>query len=138
MFMEITSELFLELSNGGCFEPAKYDRKDRRAASRVQISLEATVLRLSRATNAKPMAVIVINLSIRGVGFECNESFRVQEQFALRLARLDGSPVWIQCAVSRWAPINNHLFTIGANFTKILSNPGFIEAPEHYVHSGAE
>jgi len=135
--MEITSELFLELSDGGCFESAKYDQKDRRTASRVQISLDAAVLRLSRGMNVKPMAVRVLDLSIRGAGFECNESFRAQEQFALRLARLDGSPVWIQCAVSRWTPINNHLFAIGANFTKMLSNPGFIEAPEQFVHSGA-
>lgn len=136
MHMEISSELFLELSERARFEPEE-EGNDRRAAGRVQISLDAAVLRLSRGINAKPMAVKVRDLSIRGVGFECSETFRVEEEFALRLTRPDGSPVWIQCVVGRWTPISERLFAIGAKFTKLLSNSKSTDAPEHEARSDA-
>jgi hypothetical protein len=135
--MEITAELFLELSQHARYEPEEYDGKDRRAIGRVQISLDAAVLRLSRGIHAKPMAVRVRDLSIRGVGFECEERFRVEEEFALRLTRADGSPVWIQCVVGRWTPISDRLFAIGAKFTKLLSNSQSNDGPEHHAHCNA-
>jgi hypothetical protein len=134
--MEISSELFLELSERARFEPEE-DTKDRRAAGRVQITLEGAVLRLSKGMNAKPVVVKVRDLSIRGVGFECPETFHVEEEIALRLTRTDGSPVWIQCVVGRWTPISERLFAIGAKFTKLLSNSKCTDAPEHQARTDA-
>jgi hypothetical protein len=134
--MEIPSDLYLELCDGARFEPEDVT-EDRRSASRVQISMDAAVVRLSRGPHAKPMAVKIRDLSVRGVGFECPEPFRVQEEFALRLTRLDGSPVWIQCAVGRWTPVTDKLFAIGAKFTKLLTNSKSTDAPEQQARSDA-
>jgi hypothetical protein len=133
--MEITAELFHELCEGAHFEPE--ETGGRREAGRVQICLEGAVLRLSRGPHAKAMAVKVRDLSIRGVCVECPESFHVQEEFALRLTRVDGSPVWIQCSCARWSPISERLFAVGAKFTKMLTSSKSGDAPEQQARTSA-
>lgn len=130
--MELPAELFTELAERARFEPVgtRGGRgSKRRAAPRVRIALEAAVVRLGAGPKVKPLAVTIRDLSVRGVGFEGPEAFRVTDQFALRLIRADGSAVWVQCEVARWAPIAADRFSIGATFQKFLATPVKPAAP---------
>lgn len=123
--MELPAELFTELAERARFEPAPAVGKgaNRRTAPRVRIAMDAAVVRLGAGPKVKPLNVIIRDLSVRGVGFDCPEAFRVTEQFALRLTRADASVLWVQCEVMRWSPIAADRFSIGASFHRFLATP---------------
>ena len=116
------------MAEGARFEPvALGTAAERRLASRIQVALDATVVRLNAGANVKPMAVVVRDLSARGVRIECDERFHVTEMFALRFARRAGTPVWVQCEVVRWVPMSKNRFVIGAKFEKMLATTKPVE-----------
>ena len=130
--MELPAQLFTELAERARFEPApaptggnggRGGGSKRRAAPRVRIAMEAAVVRLGSGPKVKPLAVTIRDLSVRSVGFEVAEAFRVTDLFALRLTRADGGVLWVQCEVIRWAPIAADRFSVGASFQKFLATP---------------
>jgi hypothetical protein len=133
--MELPAQLFTELAERARFEPAgtRGTGPNRRTAPRVRIAMEAAVVRLNAGPKVKPLAITIRDLSIRGVGFEGPEPFRVTDQFALRLIRADGSILWVQCEVVRWAPIAADRFSVGAMFHKFLATPAKPAAPAENV-----
>ncbi len=126
--MELSPELFVELSEGARFE-ADAPFANRRSSSRITIAIDATLIRLSSGCTHVPAPAMVRDLSARGVGVEFNEPFQVNEPFALRFTRRDGSPLWIHCVVARWQPIGDNLFAVGAKFVKLLNSPKSTSGP---------
>lgn len=120
--MELPADLFSELAEGARFERViPGSGAEKRTAARVQISMEASILRLNAGPNVKPMSAQIRDLSSRGIGIECGERFHVTEMFAIRFLRQDGTPVWVQCEVTRWLPVAQDRFAIGAKFEKLLT-----------------
>jgi hypothetical protein len=117
--MELSPELFIELSEGARFQ-SELPTGEKRSASRVTITIDAMMVRLG-ANRSPPTSVKVNDLSARGLGLEANEPFHVNEQIAVRFVRRDGSPVWVQCTVARWQPIGENLFAVGAKYVKLLT-----------------
>ena len=136
--MELSAELVAELTEGAHYEmdPPFTSLRD---ARRVRVTMEATVVRLNgdrpnsplNAANSSvqnvaqnaALPVTIRDLSSRGVGIECAMTVRVHDEFAIRLFRRDGSPLWIHCAVTRWQPIGKNINVIGARFTRIFVPP---------------
>ena len=120
--MELSPDIFVELS-----ENARFERDtpfaDRRGAPRVVVTIPAMLVRLAGGKPGAPAPARVVDLSARGVGLEFNEAFHVNEAFALRFVRRDGSPLWIHCVVARWQPIGENRYSIGGKFVKILVAP---------------
>jgi hypothetical protein len=120
--MELPADLFTELAEQARYEPVASARAtERRKVPRVQITMDAAIVRLNAGSNVKPMTVTIRDLSVRGVGIECGERFHVTEMFALRFAREGAPPVWVQCEVMRWLPIAANRFAVGARFEKMLT-----------------
>lgn len=126
--MELSAELFAELSEGARFETDS-PFAAQRATPRVSIAIDAMMVRLG-ATRSPPVAVKVNDLSARGIGITANAPFHVNELFAIRFVRRDGNPLWIQCAVARWQPVGENLFAVGAKFVKLLTAPKPAEPAE--------
>src|SRR5438094_574821 len=115
--MELPPDLFIELSEGARFETDQ-PFATRRGTPRVSIYIEAMLVRLTAGKAGPPAAVKVNDLSARGVGLEFHETFAVNEPFALRFVRRDGSPLWIHCVVARWQPIGEDRVAVGAKYVK--------------------
>jgi hypothetical protein len=116
--MELPPDIFQELTAGGRFAPQSA-ASELRAAPRVQATLSVLLLRLNGDKNAKPMPATVRDLSTRGVGLEFHEPIHVNDPFALRVQRADGSALWIHCVSVRWSHIDGKACSIGAKFTGI-------------------
>ena len=125
--MELSPDIFLELSEGARFVADQPFSDEKRSAHRVNIAIDAMMVRLG-ATRTPPAPVKVNDLSARGLGLEASEPFVVNENFAIRFVRRDGSPLWIQCTVARWQPIGQSVYAVGAKFVKLLSAPKPTEA----------
>ena len=120
--MELPQEIFEEMAAGAHFE-TESTFAEARKASRVRISMEVLLVRLGSSRDPKPMPAKLRDLSSRGVGLEFSEALHVEEAFAIRVIRRDGSPLWIYCQAVRWSPMRDKLFSIGAKFTRLLHPP---------------
>jgi hypothetical protein len=118
--MELSPELFTEISEGARFQTDSPFADDKRTAPRISIAIDAMLVRLG-AARTPPAPIRVNDLSARGIGMEATEAFHVNEQIAVRFVRRDGTPLWIQCTVARWQPIGENRVAVGAKFVKLLS-----------------
>ena len=82
--------------------------------------MEVMLVRLGPGRDNTPAPAKVRDLSSRGVGIEFKDSLHVEEPFAIRVPRRDGTALWIYCVTVRWSPLRHDLYSIGAKFTRIL------------------
>jgi hypothetical protein len=129
--MELPEDIFQELTAGGRLAPA-VKGSQQRSAPRVAASMQVLLLRLNGNRNTKPMQATVCDMSIGGLGIEFSEPIHVNDGFAVRLQRKDGSPMWVYCVAVRWSPVGAKVYSIGAKFTGLFS-PAKPEQPREAV-----
>jgi hypothetical protein len=114
--MELPAEIIEELAGGAKAAPPTAN-SDKRMSPRLLTDLPVTIVRLTGKKDGKPMHAVVRDLSARGIGIEFSEPIHVNDLFAVRLHRRDGTPLWLQCMCVRWSPIDGKQYAIGAKFT---------------------
>jgi hypothetical protein len=80
-------------------------------AVRVQSGPSAGVAATARAADLSPVGMRLIVSQPRHKG----------DQFAVRLARRHGGPVWVQCEVMRHKPVGEAMYETGARFQRVLN-----------------
>jgi hypothetical protein len=118
--MELPEDIFQELTAGGRLAPA-VKGSTQRCQPRVAASMRVMLLRLNGDRNNKPMAATICDMSISGLGIEFSEPIHVNDGFAVRLQRKDGSAMWLHCVAVRWSPVDAKVYSIGAKFTGFFS-----------------
>ena len=124
--MDLPEEIFRELTAGAQYLPQKGDAEGR-TAPRARASLAVTLVRLNGHKLAKPTSATIRDISTRGVGLEFAEPIHVDDSFAIRLPRKDGSYLWLQCLATRWSPLDGKIYLIGARFSGIFAPPRVVE-----------
>lgn len=96
-------------------------RRARRFAYHGQIEIQ-----FSQA-DSQPEAVSVLDISARGLRIIHPSEFPRGVTFVAQMPRYQQSSLRILCTVAHSQPRANGLFTIGAEFTCVLSEPGDVD-----------
>ena len=121
--MHISPELFAQIVSAmDCAEISPpHEGWDNRARPRLAVQGTAMIVPLIDRLGRRPARVVMRDISTVGVGILFDKPMRMNEQFALRLPLTDTAPLWIVCTVTRFRPVSEDTFGIGATFSHILS-----------------
>jgi len=95
------------------------DASDRRKTQRESIVGEAIVIPCGSRPKGVAAIVQVRDISPDGLGFVHSEPLKVGEKFILYLSSMS-EPKAILCTVTRWNPVGERFFSIGATYTRGL------------------
>ena len=97
---------------------------EHRGGIRVAMATRATIIPCSDSGRREPTAVVVLNLSDNGVGILNGVPMRNGESFILRLPAVGHRPSGaVLCTVVYSHSVSATLYSIGAQFTRIVSLP---------------
>ena len=99
----------------------------RRREQRLDVRARATIIPLTDSLAAAPFDVALRDLSAGGIGFLHSERIRLGEQFVVLLPGGRDS-LAILCQVSHYQPLADRLYSVGAEFTRVLRQPAPDEA----------
>ena len=121
--MHISPELFAQIVSAlECVETSlPHGGWDNRARPRLNVQGTAMIVPLIDRLGRRPARVVMRDISTVGVGILFDKPMRMNEQFALRLPLTDTAPLWVVCNVTRFRPVSQETYSIGATFSHILS-----------------
>ena len=108
---------------------AKSEGSDQRRRPRAELLARATLIPLRESSQPGNLSVLIRNLSPTGLGFLHEQIMSLGEEFALVLPREGDTPAIVLCAVASWQPLARDLYSIGAQFTRILRDGGETPLP---------
>ena len=125
--MQLHPQLFSEIANYAAkpWPPAA----EKRLAQRTSLSAPVTVAPVRGDVAGRPVEVIVRDIAISGLGIVSTQPMRFGEQFMVTLPRPAAAPLRICCTVTRWSPLGEGRFAIGAIFDHIMECE--VEAQRH-------
>jgi PilZ domain-containing protein len=74
--------------------------------------------------DSQPEAISVLDISARGLRIVHPTEFQRGASFVAQLPRYQTTPLRVLCTVAHCQPRANGLFTVGVEFTCVLSEPG--------------
>ena len=108
--------------------PAPQATDSRRRERRLDVHARATIIPLTDSLAAAPFDVSLRDLSAGGIGFLHSERIRLDEQFVVLLPGGGRDSLAILCQVSHYQPLADRLYSVGAEFTRVLRQPAADEA----------
>ncbi len=123
--MNLSEPLFQEITESitivGQPQPTVADRR----SPRLQADTHIAVYPWSDPIDA--MSVRICNLSFGGVGLLHCKRMGLDEQFVVGLPRAAGEEVLILCKVIYWEPLAENLYSIGAQFQRVVEEAELTE-----------
>src|ERR1700722_4840655 len=124
--MNLSEPLFQEITESitivGLAQPAHFGQPGRtavdRRSPRLQADTHIAVYPWSSPIDA--MSVRICNLSLGGLGLLHCKRIPLDEQFVVGLPRAAGEEVMILCKVIYWEPLAENLYSIGAQFQRLV------------------
>jgi hypothetical protein len=96
-------------------------RRARRFAFHGQIQIQFS------EADSQPEAVTVLDIAARGLRVVHPTELPRGATFVAQLPRYQSTPLRVLCTVAHSQPRANGLFTVGAEFTCVLSEPGAVD-----------
>ncbi len=119
--MELSNELFSEITGQPGSPPVgETGGTERRTAGRVGLAIKTPVMTFRGGILGPATMVSTCDISIKGVGFVHDQAMHYGEQLLIRLPRQKDKPVWIRCTVTRWQPLGENRYAIGAEFQQVI------------------
>jgi len=118
--MQLTAELFDEITN--TLRSDTYARRafDKRSAPRVGLRTRVTIIPSQSPDGAEPVSVWLRDLSASGVGFTFGEELSEAAPFIARLPTARGSMLLVLYEVAYCRRAAKGLFTVGGKMKSIL------------------
>jgi hypothetical protein len=95
--------------------------EDRRAMGRIPMQKVVAIIPYRAGIAGEAVNVWIRDISAGGIGLIHSHRMEPNEEFVIRLPRVDGSELPVVCAVAHCAALGPELFTIGARFVRTLS-----------------
>ena len=92
---------------------------EKRNVKRLEMSLPTRISRVVQGVVEPPVLVVLRDISPSGIGFIHSEAMKAGDQIIAWLPRPDAEPAKVHCVVTRWHPLGEELFVIGAMFDRV-------------------
>ena len=95
--------------------------EDRRSLGRIPMQKCMAIIPYKSGVAGESVNVWVRDISAGGLGLIHTRAMETGEEFVITLPRIDGTELPVVCSVAHCASLAPELFTIGAQFTSVLS-----------------
>lgn len=95
--------------------------EDRRAMGRIPMQKVMAIIPYRTGMTGEAVNVWIRDISAGGMGLIHSHRMEPNEEFVIRLPRVDGSEMPLVCAVAHCTALGPELFTIGARFVRTLT-----------------
>lgn len=121
--MELTAELFDEITHTLCSDTYARRAFDKRLAPRVGLRTRVTIVPSDTPNGAQPVTVWLRDLSASGLGFMYGEELADGSPFIAKLPTARGATLMVLYEVAYCRRAAKGLFTVGGKMKSILDEP---------------